>query len=153
MVVCKMKFRMVDRVIECCNLKNIKTRKAISFEEFSILKVWGRKGAFPETLILQFAVESSKLLIAASSKFKQIGMVQIFSNIHFHNVTTPGDVLTGESTIVNYGDNSYEFQFDIFATERKIADGNLLMTTIQLDSCYDTEKFILMWGEIGGKTS
>jgi 3-hydroxymyristoyl/3-hydroxydecanoyl-(acyl carrier protein) dehydratase len=142
-----MKFRLVDKIIDFEKEVSIETAKAVSFEEFSLLKRWGRKGAFPETLLLQFAVESASLLIAGSTGFASMGVLAEAGPVRFFSPSTPGDIVHASLQAASVGMNRWEIKFTLKTQREPIADGLLSMDLVALDTCFETKYYLLMWKE------
>ena len=147
-----MKFRLVDRIISIDKGRHIATQKAVSFEEFSLLKPWGRKGAFPETLILQFAVESACLLVAFTSGFQSICVLEEMVVAHFISHTVPGDILLGDIELVVLDQTHSRCEFGILRENKKIAKGTFIVQTVPLHHCFVPEDYMLMWREMSDET-
>lgn len=143
-----MKFRLVDTIVEYYENTSINTRKAISFEEFSLLKRWGRKGEFPETLILQLAVESAAFLMAVSSQFKYIGLLKTIDHVKYKAQTTPGDILECQINTMPGDNGSYSFQYHIKTGKQIISEGAFTLQPVLLDIYYDPKTYIMMLKEI-----
>ncbi len=143
-----MKFRLVDKIVDYSKGISITTRKAISFEEYSLLKPWGRKGAFPETLILQIAVESASLLLAVTSEFREICLLKEVVSASFQKQTKPGDILSGTVDIHKTDETHWYCKFKISAGQNEISKGIFVAETIPLHSCFYTEDYILLWKEL-----
>jgi 3-hydroxymyristoyl/3-hydroxydecanoyl-(acyl carrier protein) dehydratase len=139
------KFRFVDKILSFSISGSIQTEKAISFEEFSLLKIWGRKGTFPETLIFQFAVESAALFIAGSNGFETFGVLDHIDEAHFLKTTRPGDVLLGSIDLISDPDPTYDFKFKISVVEKEIAHGRFGLSPVPLPEYFEKETYTLMW--------
>ena len=135
-----MKLRLVDRILAVDDA-SIETEKAISFEEFSLLKPWGRKGAFPESLLLQVAVESAALLVVHRTGRTSIAVLQGVLSMRFEGETRLGDVL--RCRVVAEASGRTVFEMD---TKRgRLASGELRLREVDLERCFDTEAFALTW--------
>ncbi len=130
-----MKFRMVDRILDC-DERSIRTRKTVSFEEFSLLKPWGRKGAFPESLLLQVAVESAALLLARRSSHTRTGVLSSVEELRFERETRPGAVLQCDVEVMEPG-----FVFHIEDQHGPLAAGRLGLQELPLSQLFDPETF------------
>jgi hypothetical protein len=137
-----MKFRMVDRILDC-QADLIRTRKTVSFEEYSLLKPWGRKGAFPETLVFQVAVESASLLLAHRSGRTRVGLLEEVEALRFARESRPGAVLDCEVTFEN---DHYVFRIQDHGV--LLASGNLRLKDFPLAEAHDSEVFALRWEAI-----
>lgn len=135
-----MKLRLVDRILSVDD-SSLETEKAISFEEFSLLEPWGRKGAFPESLLLQVAVESAALLVAHRTGRGSIAVLEEVLSMRFAGETRPGDVL--RCRVVAEASGRYVFEMD---TKRGcLASGGLRLREVELERCFDPEAFALTW--------
>jgi 3-hydroxymyristoyl/3-hydroxydecanoyl-(acyl carrier protein) dehydratase len=148
-----LKFRLVDKIVQFSQNKSIETRKAISFEEFSLLKVWGRKGTFPETLILQFAVESLSWLVAMSTKFQKICVLEQLDEAAFLAQTAPGATLTAHVDMTDLTDSHCQCVFAIYDRQQKIAHGSFRGATMPLSKSYNPDDYALIWRELYAEAS
>ncbi|MBU1056475.1 MAG: hypothetical protein KKC46_21995 [Proteobacteria bacterium] len=143
-----MKFRLVDSIIRYCENTSISTRKAISFEEFSLLKRWGRKGEFPELLILQLAVESAAFLMAVSSQFEYIGLLKTIDYVKYKAQTAPGDILECQITTMPETNGSNSFKYLIKTGKQIISEGAFTLEPVKLEMFYDPKIYMMMLEEI-----
>jgi 3-hydroxymyristoyl/3-hydroxydecanoyl-(acyl carrier protein) dehydratase len=148
-----MKFRMVDKILQFEKGVSIETCKAVSFEEFSLLKCWGRKGAFPETLLLQCAVESASLLIAASTDFTSIGELSAGNPVRFFSQTAPGDVLFATIQVAAIHPDRWSIQFTLRTRQEPVADGALSLGLVDLGTCFTPKNYKRMWKERDVRTA
>jgi 3-hydroxymyristoyl/3-hydroxydecanoyl-(acyl carrier protein) dehydratase len=137
-----MRFRLVDRIL-ATEPDAIETLKTISFEEFSLLKPWGRKGAFPESLMLQMAVESASMLMAHRSRRQCLGVLDELQEVRFHAVTRPGEVL--RCRVEGIGET---FAFQIHGHAELLVSGSLAMRAHPLKEAFEPEAFDLQWKAI-----
>ncbi len=145
-----MKFRLIDKITGFKKHEWIETVKAISLEEYSLLEPWDRKGAFPETLILQIAVESAALFAAASSEFRWISVLDSVEQVRFLAETAPGDVLNARVRAENGGQG---FTFTISASGKTIAGGGFGGRPVPLADFYSKNDFRIMWEELYVRTA
>ena len=148
-----MKFRLVDQIIEFSRGTSIETRKVVSFEESSLLTTWGRRGSFPETLLLQFAVESSSLLIAFTTEFKEICVLKEILSCRFLGRTKPGDQLRGQIQVTGFEGINRTCNFQIYTEQDVISNGTFIVETTPIHCCFDPEEYALMWREMCDQTS
>lgn len=66
-----MKWRFIDRIDSWQPWQRLAGRKVVSLEEYCLGEPLGRRGVFPETLLLETAVEGCRWLVLASSEFVQ----------------------------------------------------------------------------------
>ena len=146
-----MKFRLLDRIMNC-DATRLAAVKAISFEEFDLLAPWGRRGVFPESLILQTAVEAAGVLLAIQSGFASFGVLSEIAEARFHRGTEPGDVLRIEVRAEERCGG--EFSFVIAIGDDLLADGRVRLVGLPLESCYgDRDSFRRRLEELGGQVA
>ena len=134
-----MKFRFVDRIF-AGGADAIQTEKAISFEEFSLLKPWGRKGAFPESLLLQVAVESAAHLVTRRSGGARTAVLEEAEGVRFEWETKPGEVLRCRVEALV----SSRYAFEISTEQGRLASGTLFLRELPLEACFDPEAHHLL---------
>ena len=148
-----MKFRLIDRIIDIRHGERIKTRKAVSFEEYSLSKLWGRKGVLPESLIVQFAVESACHLIAFTTNFQKIGILKEIIIARFFEQTMPGDILFGTIDMSPVDQTRLLCDFKIQTEDKQLADGSFIAEPIPLHNCFHPDHYMLMWRGICEQTA
>jgi 3-hydroxymyristoyl/3-hydroxydecanoyl-(acyl carrier protein) dehydratase len=87
-----MKFRLVDKITEYSPHRFITGEKALSLEEFFLLRPLGHQKILPPTLMAEALFQLSNFLIFKSFGTK-LGHLVMFEKIHFHGTMQPGDVL------------------------------------------------------------
>jgi len=132
-----MRFCMVDRILHEAP-GQIRTLKTISFEEFSLLKPWDRKGAFPESLMLQVAVESAALLLTAEEPTRT-GILEWVEELRFLRETRPGSVLNCEVRVEGAG-----FRFSLEDQWGPLSSGLLGLRPLPQDECREPEAQALL---------
>jgi 3-hydroxymyristoyl/3-hydroxydecanoyl-(acyl carrier protein) dehydratase len=132
-----MKFRLVDRILDVQDTALV-ALKTISFEESNLLEWWGRRGVFPESLVLQTAVEAAAALLSVRSGFRTLGLLSEVDDVSFHRQTQPGDVLRIETELTAGPDST--FLFRITASGGPVADGRLQLVPKELESLLDRDR-------------
>jgi 3-hydroxymyristoyl/3-hydroxydecanoyl-(acyl carrier protein) dehydratase len=145
-----MRWRFVDRVTSFEPWKRMIARKAISLEEYSLLKPFGRKGTFPESLMLESCVESVRWLVAASSGFTQVCILCEVSDFQFEREVGMGHVLEIAATVKQRAENDLNVACGVNCLGENVAHGEIGVVLAPLSESFDREIIETMWRELYG---
>lgn len=145
-----MRWRFVDRVARFEAWAAIEGRKAISFEEYSLLKPFGRKGFFPETLALESCVELVRWLVAASSGFQQATVLSQVEDFRFEREVGMGEALQMSATITQRDEKELRIECSISSAGQPVGRGALSVAMQPLAEGFDRECVETMWRELYG---
>ena len=158
-----MKWRFLDCIISFEPWAMIAARKAISLEEYSLLKPFGRKGDFPEGLILECCVEAVRWLVAASSGFAQVSVLSEIEGFRFTakmpipatadkmpTMVGMGDVLEIAATVKQRGENDASIECCVKCSDKDAARGEITVALLPLNESFDREFVESMWRELYG---
>ncbi|MFA6093478.1 MAG: hypothetical protein WCU88_10505 [Elusimicrobiota bacterium] len=143
-----MKWRFVDRIESCEPWTSIRGRKAVSFEEYSLLKNFNRKGTLPEALALESLVQLARWLIAKSSDFTQIGTLSKVEALKFEQEAVMGDSLSLEIRILERKGMSIRMGCDASTSSGTVCQGTIVLDAQPLAGFADPHSLRSMWGEI-----
>lgn len=87
-----MKFRLVDKITGCVPGEHITGIKALSLEEYFLLRPHGLKSEFPATLMAESLFQLGNFLINATWNDK-LGNLVMFKSIEIHEPLRAGGVL------------------------------------------------------------
>ncbi|MCY3024405.1 MAG: hypothetical protein NTW87_35980 [Planctomycetota bacterium] len=147
-----MKWRLIDRVDSFEPWRSIAGRKTISFEEYSLLKVFGRKGSFPESLVLESCVELARWLAAASSGFSQTAALAEVETFRFTAEADRSEVLRISARVVARERNLLRLECAVATSAGEVAAGRFTVELLPLGEHFDTEWVTGLWRELCGET-
>ncbi len=145
-----MHWRFIDRVDSFEPWKEIAGTKAISFEEVSLLKPFGRKGDFPEALVLECCVELVRWLVAASSGFSLASVISGIEGFHLDRTKGPGGVLTTTAEVERCGEDELLADCRVELMGSATAGGRIGFVLVPLEEGFDAEFVEGMWRELYG---
>jgi hypothetical protein len=128
----------------------IAARKAISLEEYSLLKPFGRKGDFPESLVLECCVESVRWLVAASSGFAQVSVLSEVHEFRIERVVGMGEILEIAATVKQRGENHVRVECRVKCSDKDAARGEITVALLPLNESFDREFVESIWRELYG---
>ena len=146
-----MRWRLVDKVTGFEPWGMIAARKTISFEEYSLLKVFGRKGSFPETLILEACVEASRWLVAASSEFAQTCALTEVETFSFAAEVGRGDILDVSLRVRAHESTTLRVECRAHCGSALVSEGIFTVKTQPLSESFDRDWVTGLWREIYAK--
>ena len=156
-----MRWRFVDRILDFEPWAALRSLKAVSFEEYSLLERHGRAGAFPECLVLESCVESVRWLVAASSGFRSAAALVEVSEFRFVREAGMGDRLEIAIEVLERAENRLrvEVRADVAprgnasalpSQKTSVARGVLVLETVPLSESFEREDVLALWNEIHG---
>ncbi len=146
-----MRWCFVDRVESYLAWKSITARKAVSFEEFNLLKNQGREGEFPESLMLETCVEALRWLIIRSSEFQLSALLHSVESFSVKAPASCGDVLRMTATIESRAPRGILAQCEISSPRGLLARGKMTVETLPLDTSFERPLIQGMWKELYGE--
>lgn len=147
-----MRWRFVDCILEIEPWTRIVGQKAVSFEEYSLLKRFGRKGVFPECLVLECCVELTRWLVAASSGFAKGSVLAEVEDFHFEREAGMGSLLDIAVTVEHRQGNDLSAQCRVTSGGERIAGGQICAALLPMDENFDPELVKGLWRELHGAT-
>ena len=146
-----MRWRFVDRVTRFDPWTTIDGRKGISLEEFSLLKPFGRKGALPETLLVESCVHLARWLVVASSNFRESALLSSVDSFAFERGTRPGETLDLRVDLGMVQPDEIRFECEIAVEGHWLARGILGLRRHSLGELGAAEDARTLWRELYGK--
>jgi len=144
-----MRWRFVDRVTAFQPWLSIAGRKAVSLEEYKLLKPFGREGVLPESLVLESCVEHVRWLAAASSEFKQACVLEAVEGFNFPGQAGMGAVLEVEAKLAGgAGTSPLRADCRVTVSGKAIAAGKLVLGLVPLAEGFDPDFTASMWREL-----
>ncbi|MCB1193935.1 MAG: hypothetical protein H7A23_13290 [Leptospiraceae bacterium] len=140
-----MKWRFVDKIIFFESWKRIKALKAVSLEEYYILKPLGREGILPETLLMESSLQLARWFLEKSSEF-----TLSFVDFEIENFTIIEEVLMGESITMEVemeSKNPKEMTFLSKASirDKMVAFGDITIQITNISLLHNKERRALLW--------
>jgi hypothetical protein len=126
----------------------LKGRKAISLEEYCLLEPLGRKGVFPETLVLESCVHLGRWLVMKSSDFVKIGLLSEVREFSFANECGMEQSLEMSVRVQKKAEGSIEAACEATAEGRSICRGVLILDLMELGEFIDPETMRATWQEL-----
>jgi 3-hydroxymyristoyl/3-hydroxydecanoyl-(acyl carrier protein) dehydratase len=143
-----MRWRFVDRIEEFEPWALMRGRKAISLVEYFLLNPFGRKGVFPETLVIESCIHLVRWLVMRSSGFKSTCLLSDLGNFNFNNEVGMGDILRMGVTVTMRREDSVQVNCETTNGERLIGYGALTVGLMDLTGVADPEVMKAMWQEL-----
>ena len=143
-----MKWRLIDRIDRFEPWQHAAGAKTVSFEEYSLLKRLGRKGAFPESLVLDACVELARWLVAGSSDFAQVAALEQIEDFAFRTEAGRGDVLEISLTTLNRDETHLALKCAVAFAGREVASGKITVNLSPLSESFDREWLVGLWQEL-----
>lgn len=145
-----MRWRFADRIDAFEPWALIRGRKGISLEEYSLLERFGRRGVFPESLVLETCVHFARWLAAASSGWRHSCLLAGIEDFVYESEARMGDNLEIEIRMVEPQDEGGVFRVACAASAgaRRIASGTLALKRVDLDWIQDSGALEIMWREL-----
>jgi hypothetical protein len=155
-----MRWRFVDRVTAFEPWLRIAGRKAVSLEEYKLLRPFGREGVLPETLVLECCVEHLRWLIAASSGFRQACVLEEVVSFAFSTPAGMGAVLEVDVRLTGPGrvpagepspERSLEAECRVRAVGVEVASGRIRAGLVPLADGFDPGFVQGLWKDLHGQ--
>lgn len=143
-----MKWRLIDQMESFAPWRGLTGYKTISFEEYSLLKIFGRKGAFPEALLLEACVELARWLVAASSAFTQVGVLDTVEGFKLLAEAGRGGALHISVTVMARDEKSLQLDCRVQCVEKRVASGRITVALQPLAESFDKEWVAGLWREL-----
>ena len=146
-----MRWRFVDRIEAFEPWASAKGRKSISLEEYSLLEPLGRKGMFPETLVLESCIHLGRWLVMRSSDFEKSCLLSEARNFAFMKQAGIGQVLTMTALVRRREGDALVIGCEATIGQRQICKGDLTLSLMPLREVLNREGMKAMWQELYGK--
>ena len=148
-----MRWRFIDRVTRFEPWTAIAGVKAVSLEEYSLLEPLGRKGRFPETLVIEAGVQLARWLVTASSGFEQSCVIETLDGFGFSGEAGAGSALSVALTVARRHGTGLEFTAGVSDAGRPMGGGLLGVSLLPLRAVAVPEDARILWQELHAKTS
>jgi hypothetical protein len=145
-----MRWFFVDRIESYCAWESITARKAVSFEEFHLLESHGRRGEFPESLLVEACVEAFRWLVVRSSEYRLSAVLQAIEEFSLAAPASCGDVLRVSLAIGERNPGALSAGCSILCSRGTLASGRLSVETTDLDAQSDRSLLAGAWRELYG---
>ena len=146
-----MRWRFIDRVDSFEPWKAIAGAKAISFEEVSLLKPFGRKGDLPESLVIESCVELVRWLVAASSGFEKASDLAEIRHFRTERISGLGTLLEIAAEVEDHAEGGLSARCRVAASGRTVASGTLYVSLSPLAAGFDAGLVEGTWRELHGE--
>ena len=146
-----MRWRLIDSIEDVDAWTSIRGRKTVSLEEYSLLEPLGRKGHFPESLVLECGVHLVRWLAAASSDFEQSCTLLEVGPFVFEHETSPGNTLTVSATVLEKQNDRLEVECRVAIGSQPYAHGRLALSLLPLKEMDLADNARTLWRELYAK--
>jgi hypothetical protein len=143
-----MRWHFVDRIDSYLEWKSLTACKAVSFEEFHLLEQQGRRGEFPESLLLETCIESLRWLIVRSSEFQLSAVLHSVDRFSVYTSARCGDVLSMTAIIDERHPDMVSASCTVICVRGNLAEGKISMETLPIDACYDRSLLQATWKDL-----
>ncbi len=143
-----MRWRLVDRIDALTPWQAISGRKAVSFEEYSLYKPFGRKGEYPESLIIGTCVDLAQWLVMAGSDWQQCCLLAGVGQFRFAAVAGRGALLEATLTVSGRTAEQLTLACTVTSGGGPLADGELTVQLAALHEYADAGRRRLLWREL-----
>jgi len=143
-------WRLLDRIDRFEPGRAIAGTKAISLEEYVLLRPFGRTGRFPESLVLECCVELVRWFVAASSGFAQTSYLSEVREFRIERETNTGDVLGVSASLARRDEQTIEMQCRVDCGDNHVAHGTVAFDLMPLAEAFDRAFIEGMWRELNG---
>lgn len=147
-----MRWRFMDRVIGFEPWTAIEGRKTISLEEYSLLEPFGRKGSFPESLVIESCVHLARWLVVVSSAFEQTCILSAIDRFGFDRETVAGSALILSLKVTDRQGRNVHLACSVAGGGHGVGHGNLVVSLLPLNEAVVGEDMRTLWQELYGKT-
>jgi len=147
-----MRWRFMDRIESIEPWQSAEGIKAISFEEYSLGKPFGRKGILPEGIVLESCIHMIRWLVIKSSNFRNTCVLKEIERFAFDREAGMGDVLHITVRVMARDDTALKAECAVKGGGHDIASGAIAVEFLPLDQCMDPEAACTMWKEVHGPT-
>lgn len=146
-----MKWRLIDSIDNFEEWTSVCGRKTVSLEEYSLLEVLGRKGSFPESLVLESCVHLVRWLVGVSSDFTLSCTLLEVERFTFEHETNPGAVLTVEAKVLNKQEDMLRVKCEVTIGNKMCGHGEITLAFIPLQETGVAEDVRTLWRELYAK--
>ena len=143
-----MRWHLIDRITTFRKWSSVRGRKAVSFEEYSLLKPFGRKGFFPETLAVETCVELVRWFVKKSSNFNELCLLSEVEEFSFISQIGAGDVLDISASVLRNGNGMVHMQCRISTGGGEVAHGRIAVELFPLAEYDNRELTEDLWKEL-----
>ena len=145
-----MRWRFLDRIIAFEPWASLSGIKTVSFEEYSLMKPFGRKGAFPETFIMEACVASVQWLVMRSSGFEQTALLNEADNFSVSAMAGMGEVLHTQAVVEEKGAERLVVSCSVSLAKHELAAGTLTFNLVRLEPLWQPDNPKKLWGNVYG---
>lgn len=147
-----MRWQLADRVDSFDPWVAIAGRKAVSFEEYSLLRPFGRQGTFPESLVLEACVALGRWLVTASSQFSLTGTLSAVHRFQWEAPVGMGQVIKLEVQVRQRRQNEVDLECHAHSDGRTVAHGAVSIALLPADAFFAPGVLETTWKELYGAT-
>jgi hypothetical protein len=146
-----MRWRLVDSIEDVEAWTSIHGRKTVSLEEYSLLEPLGRKGCFPESLVLESCVHLVRWLAVVSSDFRQSCVLLEVGRFSVEHETKPGAVLTVSAKVLDKQEDKLTVECEVVIGGQRYGHGTIMLFLVPLGEIAVAEDMRTLWQELYAK--
>ncbi len=140
-----MKFRFVDKILRYKENEYIEGLKAVSLEEYLLLRQIDVKEGFPETLMIEAIFQLGNFLIYKSFHNK-LALLTMFDKINVQHSLAPGDVMSMRVNIVSVIDDSVRLNGAGYVNETEVITGEgCIGRLVDIETLYDPDAYAALF--------
>lgn len=147
-----MRWRLVDKINAYEPWGWISGHKGISLEEYSLLRPFGRKGVFPESMVIESCVQLARWLVMRSSDFQQTCRLSGIHDFIVESWPGMGEVMVMDVAIEKREAEGLDVRCEVKVAERYVGRGRLTLSFHDLAEAYDPDLQDLYWQDLYGRS-
>jgi 3-hydroxymyristoyl/3-hydroxydecanoyl-(acyl carrier protein) dehydratase len=145
-----MRWRFLDRIETFTPWVALSGIKTISFEEYSLMKPFGRKGEMPELFAIEACVASVQWLVMSSSEFEQTALLVGADNFALSGMAGMGDVLRTQVAVQEKSAKGMVAKSTVQVSHADLASGTLEFELVPLEPLWPSANARKMWDSLYG---
>jgi len=145
-----MRWHFADRIDAFEPWDRIRGRKSVSLEEYYLLEPLGREGEFPESLILETCVHFARWLVAASTDFQSLALLNGVHDFQCDATVREGARLDVHVRLERGPAKPVTALCTVSSGESETARGTLTLEIIPAADYSDPAELRMLWTELHG---
>ena len=145
-----MRWRFLDKIETFTPWVALSGIKTVSFEEYSLMKPFGRKGEMPELFAIEACVASVQWLVMSSSEFEQTAQLVGVDNFALSGMAGMGDVLRTQITVQGKNAKGILAESTVQVSRTDLASGTLEFDLVPLEPLWPSANARKMWNSLYG---
>lgn len=147
-----MRWRFMDRITRFELWAAIEGRKTVSLEEYSLLEPLGRKGVFPESLVVETCVHLARWMVTVSSAFEHTCILSAVDGFRFDGEVRAGSVLIASLRVTDRRGDDMHCDCAVAGGSGRLGGGHLVVSLLPLRETGVAEDARGLWRELYAQT-